>query len=39
MNMLKRTIEELKPFVPGALIAAAIVLVPLAVEFLHGAHS
>ena len=39
MNTLKKVVEEFKPFLPGALIAAALVLVPLAVQFLSAVQS
>jgi hypothetical protein len=36
MNDLKKLLSELKLFWPGALVAAALVLVPLSVQFLTG---
>jgi hypothetical protein len=39
MNTLKKVVEEFKPFLPGALIATALVLVPLAVQFLSAVQS
>jgi hypothetical protein len=34
MRTLKAELSELKPFLPGALLAAALVLIPLIVHFL-----
>jgi hypothetical protein len=39
MNMLKKYAGEFKPFLPGALVAAALVAVPLMVQFLSGGQS
>lgn len=39
MSTLKRVAEEFKPFLPGALIATALVLVPLAAQFLSAMRS
>ncbi len=39
MNTLKKYAGEFKPFLPGALVAAALILVPLAVQFLSGGQS
>lgn len=36
IRTFKKDLAELKPFWPGTLVAAALVLIPLSVQFLTG---